>query len=115
MPKNAKSLIKIIVIIIVVTIVASYSYYQFKDLLNGPQIEIFYPENGITLSDPLLEISGKVKNISKITLNDRNIFITEEGNFKEDLLLLYGYNIIEIEAQDRFGKIKKEVLEVVYN
>ena len=114
MKLNARILIKIAIIVIAVTIIASYSYYQVKDLLDVPRLTIFYPENGATLLEPILEISGKVENMSKITLNDRNIFVNEEGYFKENLLLMYGYNVVEIELQDRFGKIKNEKLELMY-
>ncbi len=38
----------------------------------------------------------------------------EEGNFKEKVLLSYGYNALELKASDKFGSNTEKVVEVVY-
>ena len=47
-------------------------------------------------------------------MNDRKIFIDQQGNFKEKILLSYGYNIITMKANDKFGRNTKKKLELIY-
>ncbi|MEK7081543.1 MAG: hypothetical protein AAB888_01095 [Patescibacteria group bacterium] len=105
--------IKIIIGSIFALVVLLYAYYQTRNLISGPTIEITFPENGKTFTEPLVEIIGVAKNSSRITLNDRPILIDESGNFKEKLLLSDGYNIIDFKAEDRFGERINKTLEVI--
>ena len=61
-------------------------------------------KNGQTIDHQLIKIIGGTKNIKKITLNDRQIYVDEFGDFNERLLLSQGYNIMKISAWDKFGK-----------
>lgn len=79
----------------------------------GPKIVIEYPSNGQTVASSYLEIKGVAKNVSLLYFNGRQIFTDQNGNFKEDLLLVRGYNIIEVSATDKFGRKVKERREIV--
>ncbi|OGG47484.1 hypothetical protein A3D66_00265 [Candidatus Kaiserbacteria bacterium RIFCSPHIGHO2_02_FULL_50_9] len=93
---------------------AGYALFEARFLIQGPVVTIDTPRNGQSVSVPLVEIAGKAKNISDITLNDRKIFVDEQGYFHEQLLLFYGYNILTLTAHDRFGRETQKVLELVY-
>jgi len=110
---NTKLLINTSLLAVIITIVVGYSYYQARSFLTGPSVTILSPQSGASLKDMLVEINGHAKNISHIALNDRPISINEEGTFVEKLLLSPGYNIMEITAEDRFGRGTTEVLELV--
>lgn len=92
---------------------ALYAYYQSKDFISGPQIEILNPKNGDSFDKALITIEGVAKNIARININDRQIFVDKNGLFSEKLLLLEGYNIITIYAEDKFEKTKKKELHLV--
>lgn len=92
----------------------AYGYYQAGDLLHGPQLLIHYPKNGASIDTQLTEIKGTAQNISKITLNDGQIFINESGAFTEQLLLNIGYNIITVSVEDRYGRRVSKTLAVVF-
>jgi len=109
MPK----LLKIIFGVIVGIAIIFYAVYQARNLIRGPILEITEPQNGETFSTPLIDISGQIKNISFIYLNDRQIFTTPEGNFSEKLLLSLGYNIMTLRATDKFGRETRKILELV--
>jgi len=108
-----RSVFKIGVIIILVTGFAIYGLYKSKDFLRGPKISIESPSNGQTVSNSYLEIRGAAKNVSLLYLNGRQIFTDRNGLFKENLLLARGYNIIEVSAQDKFGRKIKERREII--
>lgn len=105
--------IKRIAIIGVILGIGLYAYYQARPLLAGPHLEIFEPLNHSSTGTTSITILGKTERISTLTLNDREIFITEEGNFSEKLLLPLGYTIIEMTAKDRFNRSVTKTLQLV--
>ncbi|MBU1557351.1 hypothetical protein KKC45_00070 [Patescibacteria group bacterium] len=113
--KSGSKLVKTIGIILIVLIISGYAIYQTYNLVAGPVLSVSYPASGMTYTEPLVEIKGFVKNASHITLNDNPIFVNEEGTFSEKLLLSYGYNIFEIEINDKFERTKREKIELIYN
>lgn len=99
---------------IAIATVGTYSYLKVKTYIVGPVISVEYPHNGQTLRKSFLQIEGRAQNVSFIYLNGRQIFVDSSGFFSERLLLYEGYNIITVEAKDRFGRVKTEKLELVY-
>ena len=109
-----KRLLKMILISILLICLFGYTIYEIQKLVFGPRIQITSPQNGSLLSNSLTEISGVAKNIQNISLNDRKIYIDEQGNFKEKMLLSYGYNAITIKANDKFNRNTEKIVEVIY-
>ena len=114
MGNKDKLIAKIAIGFILFAIVAGYSYYEIRDFLAGPKIEITSPKDGDVKNQSLLNIQGMTKNISKLFLNDKQIFTDENGYFNEELLLSLGYNIIEVKAEDRFERKIQKRLEIIY-
>ena len=106
--------IKIITTILIVVVFIGYTIYEIQKVVLGPQIEVLSPKNGSLVSNSFIEISGIAKNIKEISLNDRKIYTDEEGNFKENLLLAYGYNALILKASDKFGRKTEKIIEVIY-
>jgi len=106
--------IKFLIISIILLCVFGYTAYEIQKIVFGPKIEVISPINGSLISNPLTEVSGIAKNIKDISLNDKKIFIDEEGNFTEKILLSYGYNSITIKAGDKFGRNTEKIVEVIY-
>jgi len=104
----------LIVCTIVVLLFGAYLYRQTKNLLLGPNIKVTSPLSGTTVDENLITLTGRVKRIDHLFLNDGKIFTDESGRFDEKLLLSAGYNLIQIEAKDRFGRETQEVIELVY-
>ena len=111
---NPTTYIRIGMIALLLLSVVGYALFQTRNLIHGPEITIHSPKNGETLANPLVAVEGTARNISFISLNDRQIFIDENGKFKESLLLSFGYNIMTVRAQDKFGRERKEILELMY-
>lgn len=95
-------------------LILGYSFYQSRNLLTGPVITVSEPKNGSTFPEQLVKIAGIAKNINKITLDDRPIYVDEVGVFSEKLLLSEGYNIVKISAWDKFNKKIEKTIELVY-
>ncbi len=112
MSKPAPSL-KVILVVGLLLVAGIYAYFRVKDFVTGPVIKVNNPQDGQTFENKVAQISGRAERISYLYLNGRQIFTDEEGRFSEDLLLLGGYNIIELKANDRFGRTVIKNLHLV--
>ena len=111
---KTKLYIKLFTIAIVACGILGYAFWRSENFLRGPTLIIDTPQNGATVSESLVTIAGRAKNVVDLRLNGRSIFMDEEGNVHEEQLLLYGYNLIELRAKDKFGKEKVQTLTLVY-
>ncbi len=101
------------VIAIVCAILVLYVVFQARNLILGPRIAFIAPLDGETLSGPVIEVRGTATNVSFITLNDKQIFVNDNGEFKERLLPSPGLVILTLKAKDRFGREKIEQAQIV--
>ena len=92
----------------VIGLIGSYAYSRTKEFVAGPSIVISSPQDGAVLDNTFVELKGIAQNISRISLNGRQIFTDEAGAFNEALLLYPGYNIINVYAEDRFERMVKK-------
>ncbi len=91
-----------------------YSAYQARFLIGGPKIVLETPQNGATVANEEVTIRGSAENIAKLYLNGEQIFTDSNGHFQEELLLAYGYNVLELRAEDRFGRDRTKTLSVIF-
>jgi hypothetical protein len=113
MNRNAISLIRIGAIVLLGLVVVVYSIFQAWKLISGPVIELYTPQNGATYNQTLIEIDGRARNVASINLNGRRIFTDKNGYFREQLLLSPGYNILKLDAKDKFGTYTEKKLEII--
>ncbi len=108
--------ISLISVILATTVVVGYAAYRSQYIVRGPIITITYPSEttSITLAanQPLI-IEGKVQNSTSVNLNGRKIYLDENGNFREQLLLSRGYAIITLKAEDRYKRVSQKTLELM--
>ena len=98
----------------ILILVLIYALFNARQLISGPEIVIESPENGTAFTTPFIEIVGEAKNTSFISMNGRTIYVNENNEFREQLLLPSGTSIIKIDAQDRFGRSTEETLWYTY-
>ena len=114
MRRNRILKIKIALAIIIFMIIGGYSLYEARNLIIGPVLSVKNPKNMAVLKSSLLDIQGETRNIVRIALNDRPIFVDKQGNFSEKILLSPGYNVVKLNVADKFGRVKEKILEVVF-
>lgn len=111
MAKKHRSFSKIFIFVFIGSFLI-YGLFESFRYFSGPKITIIEPKDGSLVATSTVVLYGKVRNIAYLTLNERQIFSDTSGNFGQKLLLQEGYNIITIEARDRFGKNKVEKIEL---
>lgn len=104
---------KWIVVGIGVIAIMAYAAYEARSVIAGPALTIEKPRDGEVFSEPLIVIAGRAKNTAQLSINGRQIFTDEKGNFSDALLLGRGHTIIEFWAEDKFGKVRVKHREVV--
>ena len=112
--KDAKTWLRIGFFTLLALIVLGYSGFQARKIIEGPELKVTSLKTGAILKNQLVEVTGIASNIKDISLDNRPIYIDEQGNFSEKLLLFPGYNIIKLKAGDKFGKVTEKTIEVVY-
>ena len=113
MNRNTLSILKIGLFSLLGLVIIIYSLFQAWKLLSGPIIEIYTPQSGATYNKTLIEIYGRARNSSYLNLDGHPIFTDKDGYFKEKLLLSPGYNIIKLDATDKFKAHTEKKLEVI--
>lgn len=109
-----KKILKYSTIGIFILIITSYAAYQAKSIVEGPIIVITSPKSGSSSLTSLIDIEGHTNNIKTIDINNRPIFIDDNGFFREKHLLSTGYNIILIQAKDKFNRSTQKTIEITY-
>ncbi|MEI6553847.1 MAG: hypothetical protein WCO09_04715 [bacterium] len=111
--REGKTIIRNVLIVLIICVIGGYTGFQSKKIISGPQITIQSPST-TSANNGAVDVSGIVKNVSVVTLNDRLIPIDEAGQFKEKVLLYPGYNVIKVKATDKFGSCVTKELQLVY-
>lgn len=107
-------LVRVVLGLVICATVAGYVVFEARGIVAGPSLSVEQPLAGTTIVEPVTRLTGTAERISKISLNGRPIFISEEGAFDEPLILALGYNEILVEAWDRFDKKTSVMLPVVH-
>ncbi len=110
---NPKRTIKGIIFILLALMLAGYVLFQSQNILRGPVVHIDEPLDGATLFYDVVDVKGRAENVAYIYLNGRQIYIDNYGYFNEKLIAPPGYSIIELLAQDKFGRKSQKLLHLI--
>lgn len=91
-----------------------FTYIQMKSIWQGVKIQVSNLEKYTIVDTGMYTLIGTAKHATNLTINDRRIYIDEQGNFTDQLLLLPGYSILTIRAEDTFGNVSEKRFEI-YN
>lgn len=111
LPYRDSRLTKIILVAFFV-LVLGYAFFEAQGILFGPSIEV--PQEITEVHEELITIKGKAERISSLSMNGKEIQVTESGEFEEPYLLASGLNRIVLDAEDKYGRRTQEVIEIVY-
>ncbi len=93
-------------------IALAYAFFEGRALLRGPSIEV--SPRVMEVTESFITISGTAERITSLSMNGKEIAVTETGAFEEGYALAPGYNRITLRAEDRYGKTTERVVEIVY-
>ncbi len=114
MNQGAKKILKIVSLSLFFIIIIIYAYSRSSNLIFGVKIKDINIADGTKVENSILEVKGNAKNAIFITLNGREISIDQSGNFNETVALLLGYNVINIQARDKFGHSDEKNYKIIF-
>ncbi len=97
--------------VLLFSIIATFAYMKTSFLFKGVQLEAKIERND---NSSVATITGKAANATFVSLNGREIYINENGDFSEPIALMPGFSVITINTQDKFGKEKEKKFQVIY-
>ena len=91
-------------IIAALVLIAGYGLFEARRIIAGPELAIDSPIDGSATSTSLVTVSGRVKNISFLTINGHAASADEQGRFVYRYSPPVGYTVATVSATDRFGR-----------
>lgn len=82
----------------------TYLYFQVSSLRQPPMLEVYSPENDRLADSSLLLVHGKTESGATVYLNNQPIVVDAGGEFRENLSLAPGANLLVIRAVNKFQK-----------
>jgi hypothetical protein len=95
--------------------IVSYSFWQLRHVVSGPNLSVITPTSGSILGEPIIKVVGQASGIDWLYLNGRQIFTDQTGKFNESLLASPGLNVLQLAGIDKFGRRTEKMLEFVIN
>jgi len=111
LPYRDSRLVHFILLAFFVAVVA-YAFFEGRALLRGPTINV--SPRVMEVSDSFVIVSGTAERITQLSLNGAPIAITEDGAFEEGYVLTPGYNLLILDARDKYGKTAQRSIEIFY-
>jgi uncharacterized protein YfaP (DUF2135 family) len=106
------SRITVVAIVAFFVIALGYAYFEVSGLLYGPRISVSSATTEV--HDPFIDITGQADRIASLAMNGKAINVTESGAFDEPYLLSPGLNRITLDAADKYGRHRTQVIQIVY-
>lgn len=103
------------VLLAAVFVVATVSYiiWQVFSINRSPSLQIFEPQDHQFISDSFVNVVGKTEAGITVSINDQNIFVDSQGNFKTQLGLSGGPKDLVFVAKNKFDKAAKKTITVI--
>lgn len=107
--------VSLFIFVLFLIFVAIYFYREIGFLVKAPSLEITQPPTDISTTQNTIEIIGKTESTAYLSINDQEVYLDADGNFKTEINLSEGINIIKIESKNRFNKVNTIIRRIIYN
>jgi transcriptional regulator with XRE-family HTH domain len=98
-----------------VFVVATLGYiiWQVSSINKTPSLEIIEPQDRQIIKGSSVSIKGKTDPGMSVTVNEQNIFVDSQGNFKTQLGITAGPRDLTIAARNKFDKSITKIVSIV--
>lgn len=90
----------------------AYLGFQYFSQAFGPQLSIASPREGMVVDTGFLTVQGRTDPDAQVYVNGGKIDVSGDGRFSSQLTISQKVTTIEILAQNKFGREKKETRTV---
>ncbi len=96
-----------------VIFIIGYLFFQVHAINQPPSITISGPEDGARIESSSVIVQGKTGVGVTLTMNDQQIFVDSEGNFKQPVSISLGEKVLTFVAKNSFGKQSTKQILVI--
>jgi hypothetical protein len=96
-----------------VIFILGYLFYQVHAINQPPRLSITEPKDGARISTSSVIVQGQTDIGVNLTMNDQQIFVDSEGNFKQPVSISAGEKVLVFTAKNNFGKETTRQLLVI--
>ena len=93
-------------IILLAIALLGYIFFQYRFAIISPPLEILTPKDGVIVLSSTVSVSGKTDPNATVFVNNDNVSLDSDGNFKKSINVFPGKIIIKVKAINYFGKEK---------
>ena len=90
----------------------AYLWVEYRQFVGAPELIVNSPVEGQTVEVPSVLVDGRTDPDAKVKINDQEVGVDKEGNFKEDVKLSGSSNDVTVTSTSKFGQTAKEVRKV---
>ncbi|MCX6740160.1 MAG: helix-turn-helix domain-containing protein [Candidatus Parcubacteria bacterium] len=105
--------LKIFFIVVVFLCLIGYLGFQINKIFQPPELIIYWPDKDMAISQNFIEIRGKTEKEARVFINEKEIFLDYNGEFKANLDLPKGINLIKISAGKKHSQEKVIYREIL--
>ena len=98
----------------ILSVIGYYFWHQLSSFNSEPYLFISSPFTDEITNDFEIIVSGETEIGIILEINGEDVFVDEEGYFKENIMLQPGKNVIIVKAVNRFDKTAKEIRNIIY-
>ena len=92
--------------------IAAYLVFQYKSFTALPNLEIDSPQDGETITQQVLTVSGLTETEATIKVNNQPALVDDVGKFSAKIEVFEGTEEIIIKATSRSGKETKVIKKI---
>ena len=98
----------------ILSVIGYYFWHQLSSFNSEPYLFISSPFTDEITNDFEIIVSGETEIGITLEINGEDVFVDEEGYFKENIMLQPGKNVIIVKAVNRFDKTVEEIRNIIY-
>lgn len=107
-------IVAIAIFSIFIIFVCWYFWHEIRFLVKAPELKVLQPPTDISTAVDSFEIIGITDPTAYLTINNEKVYLDKDGNFKFELYLSLGINIIKVESKNRFNKTNQIIRRILY-
>jgi len=105
--------LKSAVIFLIILGILVFLLWKVEEIFKPPYLKITQPMDGSITYDRQLKVLGQSQKEAEIVINNKPIFVDNNGNFETTIDLQNGLNLIKIIAKKRYSKINTAEVRVL--
>lgn len=86
----------------------AYLWVEYRQFAGAPELVLVSPSEGQTVEIPAVVVEGKTDPDAKVKINDQDVGVDQDGNFKEEIKLSSSSNEVAIKSTSKFGRTAEE-------